>query len=124
MLRKVIPHSLSTISRSLFRSNDLTQGKKTILACLYEAGDAAKNPALLGCKENALGIRKWLEEQGHTYHVVSSKDGPNNEFDKYLPDADIVITTPFHPAYITRERMERAKKLKLAVTAGIGSDHL
>lgn len=30
----------------------------------------------------------------------------------------------FHPGYLTAERLARAKKLKLAVTAGIGSDHV
>ena len=35
-----------------------------------------------------------------------------------------VITTPFWPAYITAERIAKAPKLKLALTAGIGSDHV
>lgn len=35
-----------------------------------------------------------------------------------------MISQPFWPAYITRERMEKAPKLKLAITAGIGSDHV
>ena len=39
-------------------------------------------------------------------------------------DADIVISQPFYPAYITRKRMEMAPKLKMAITAGIGSDHV
>ena len=55
--------------------------------------------------------------------VTSDKDGPNSEFEKHLPDSDIVISQPFWPAYMTRERIEKAKKLKMIVTAGIGSDH-
>src|SRR6202007_2827926 len=39
------------------------------------------------------------------------------------PDAEIVITQPFWPAYMTAERIANAPKLKLIVTAGIGSDH-
>jgi formate dehydrogenase len=35
-----------------------------------------------------------------------------------------VISQPFYPAYLTRERLLMAKKLKLAITAGIGSDHI
>jgi hypothetical protein len=35
-----------------------------------------------------------------------------------------VITTPFWPAYLTPERIAKAPKLKLALTAGIGSDHV
>src|SRR5687768_16020515 len=94
-LRPLLRRGRSYTTKSpLFRENDLTKGKKTVLAVLYDGGDAAKNSALLGCKENALGIRKWLEDQGHKYIATSSKEGPNNEFDKYLPEADIVITTP------------------------------
>lgn len=35
-----------------------------------------------------------------------------------------LISTPFHPAFLTPERIQRAKKLRLALTAGIGSDHV
>ncbi len=44
-------------------------------------------------------------------------------FERELPDAEIVISQPFWPAYMTEERFDKAKKLKLIVTAGIGSDH-
>jgi formate dehydrogenase len=43
--------------------------------------------------------------------------------DKELPDAEVVISQPFWPAYMTAERMAKAPKLKMIVTAGIGSDH-
>ena len=58
--------------------------------------------------------------------VVSadSKEGADSDLDKYLPEADVVITTPFHPGYISAERLSKANKLKLALTAGIGSDHV
>ena len=46
------------------------------------------------------------------------------EVEKLLPETDILITTPFHPCYMTRERFEKAKKLELVLTAGIGSDHI
>ena len=36
----------------------------------------------------------------------------------------MVISQPFWPAYLTAERIAKAPKLKLAVTAGIGSDHV
>lgn len=36
----------------------------------------------------------------------------------------IQIPCSFHPGYLTAERLAKAKKLKLAVTAGIGSDHV
>ena len=41
-----------------------------------------------------------------------------------LIDAEIVISQPFWPAYLTAERIAKAPKLRLAHTAGIGSDHV
>lgn len=79
---------------------------------------------LLGCVSGGLGLRKFLEELGHKVIITSDKDGPNSVFEKELPDADIVISQPFWPAYLTKERIAKAKKLKLAITAGIGSDHV
>lgn len=96
-----------------------------VLAVLYKGGEHAKQvPGLLGTVENELGLRKWLEEQGHTLVTTADKEGTNSEFDRELVDAEVIITTPFHPGYLTKERLEKAKKLKLAVTAGVGSDHV
>jgi formate dehydrogenase len=75
---------------------------------------------LLGSVSGELGLRKFLEDAGHTLVVTSDKDGKNSTFDKELPDADIVISQPFWPAFL----IAKAKKLKLAITAGIGSDHV
>ena len=104
--------------------------------------------------------------------MTSDKDGPDSVFEKELVDADIIISQPFWPAYMTAgqgvvlcrmfsfwewvgrswllekrahggmshfekrlpclkpslpfrhtERFAKAKKLKLIITAGIGSDH-
>ena len=79
---------------------------------------------LLGSVSGALGLRQFLEEQGHTLVVTSDKDGPDSVFEHELPDADVVISQPFWPAYLTAERIAKASNLKLAVTAGIGSDHV
>jgi len=79
--------------------------------------------ALLGSVSGELGLRKYLESNGHTYVVTSSKDGAGSVLDRELEDAEIVISQPFWPAYMTAERIRRAKKLKMIVTAGIGSDH-
>jgi formate dehydrogenase len=78
---------------------------------------------LLGSVSGELGLRKFLEKAGHTLVVTSDKEGPNSEFEKELPDAEVVISQPFWPAYMTKERFDKAKKLKLIITAGIGSDH-
>jgi len=83
-----------------------------------------KPGVLLGSVSGELGLRKFLESQGHTFVVTSDKDGPNSVFERELADAEVVISQPFWPAYLTAERMAKAKKLKLAITAGIGSDHV
>ena len=79
---------------------------------------------LLGCVSGELGLRKFLEDKGHTLVVTSDKDGEGCTADKELVDADIVISQPFWPYYVTREKMETAPNLKMAITAGIGSDHV
>jgi formate dehydrogenase len=79
---------------------------------------------LLGSVSGELGLRKYLESLGHELIVTSDKDGENSVFDQHLADAEIVISQPFWPAYLTAERIARAPRLKLAVTAGIGSDHV
>jgi formate dehydrogenase len=79
---------------------------------------------LLGSVSGELGLRKFLEVGGHELIVTSDKEGPNSVFERNLPDADIVISQPFFPAYLTAERIKKARNLKLAITAGIGSDHV
>ncbi|KAI0048816.1 NAD-dependent formate dehydrogenase [Auriscalpium vulgare] len=96
-----------------------------VLAILYNGFKAAKaEPRLLGTVENELGLRAYLESQGHEYIVTSSKEGPDSDFQKHIADTDILITTPFHPGYLTKELMAKAKNLKVCVTAGVGSDHV
>ena len=82
-----------------------------------------KPGALLGSVSGELGLRKFLETQGHTFVVTSDKDGTSSTLDKELPDTEIIISQPFWPAYMTAERIAKAPKLRLIITAGIGSDH-
>jgi formate dehydrogenase len=98
----------------------------------YPGGQTAPTPKqidftpgeLLGSVSGELGLRKYLEGLGHTLVVTSDKEGEDSVFERELPDAEIVISQPFWPAYLTPQRIAKAKKLKLAVTAGIGSDHV
>src|SRR6187200_3526976 len=79
----------------------------------YPDGQTAPTPKaidfrpgeLLGSVSGELGLRKFLESQGHTFVVTSDKDGPKSVFEKELADADIVISQPFWPAYLTAERI-------------------
>jgi formate dehydrogenase len=79
---------------------------------------------LLGSVSGELGLRKFLQERGHELIVTADKDGPDSVFERELPEAEVVISQPFWPAYLTAERIAKAPKLKLALTAGIGSDHV
>ncbi len=79
---------------------------------------------LLGCVSGELGLRKFLESNGHEFIVTNSKDGDGCDADKHIVDSDIVISQPFFPYYLTKERIAKAKNLKMAITAGIGSDHV
>jgi formate dehydrogenase len=98
----------------------------------YPDGQSTPSPAqidftpgeLLGSVSGALGLRRFLAELGHDFVVTSDKDGPDSRFEHALPEADIVISQPFWPAYLTAERIAKAPNLKLAITAGIGSDHV
>ena len=79
---------------------------------------------LLGSVSGELGLRRFLGDAGHRLTVTSDKDGPDSVFERELPTADVVISQPFWPAYLTAERIAKAPNLKLAITAGIGSDHV
>ena len=98
----------------------------------YPDGQSTPSPSaidfqpgtLLGCVSGELGLRKFLQDAGYELVVTADKDGRNSEFDRHLHDADYVISQPFYPAYMTAERFQNAPKLKAAITAGIGSDHV
>ena len=98
----------------------------------YPDGQSAPTPEatdftpgeLLGSVSGELGLRKFLEDRGHRLVVTSDKDGSDSEFERGLAEAEIVISQPFWPAYLTAERIAKAPQLKLALTAGIGSDHV
>lgn len=79
---------------------------------------------LVGCVSGALGLRPFCEKHGISYVVTDDKEGPNSVFAKEMKDADIVMSQPFFPSYITAERFASAPNLKMCITAGIGSDHV
>ncbi len=89
---------------------------------LYPAPEGGAPPDLLGCAENALGLREWLESEGH--EVVSTSVREGEELTEQLREAEVLITTPFWPVYASREVLQAAPDLKLILTAGVGSDHV
>ncbi|EGV66515.1 formate dehydrogenase (NAD+) [Yamadazyma tenuis] len=99
--------------------------KGKVLLVLYKGGHhAEEQKRLLGCAENELGIRKFVEDHGYELVTTTDKDGPNSVVEKEIETAEIVITTPFFPAYVSKERIQKAKNLKICITAGVGSDHI
>jgi len=98
----------------------------------YPDGQTAPTPSaidftpgeLVGSVSGELGLRRFLEAAGHELVVTSDKEGADSVFDRELPGADVVISQPFWPAYLTAERIAKAPNLRLAITAGIGSDHV
>lgn len=57
---------------------------------MAQGGEASKNPKLLGCVENELGLREFLESKGHRLIVTHDKEGDGCTADKHLPEADVV----------------------------------
>ncbi|WP_205245053.1 hypothetical protein [Leifsonia tongyongensis] len=72
---------------------------------------------LLGSVSGELGLRAFVEAAGHELVVTSDKEGSDSVFNRELADADIVISQPFWPAYLTAERIANAPRLKLAIAA-------
>lgn len=87
-----------------------------VLAILYSGGVAAKEePRLLGTLENELGLREYLESQGHQLlvrnalfvtlyrsltnaaivgQVSDDKEGPDSFFQKHISDVSMSHTFP------------------------------
>lgn len=98
-----------------------TKAIMKVLAVLYPDDHPDRHPDVLASTERGLDLGPLLSGQGH--ELVTTSD-TGDELDTLLTDAEIVITTPFWPLYLGRERIERAKELKLVITAGVGSDHV
>mmetsp|Transcript_3785 Transcript_3785/g.6435 ORF Transcript_3785/g.6435 Transcript_3785/m.6435 type:complete len:404 (+) Transcript_3785:41-1252(+) len=123
------PSVLNSVSIRTFAKES-----QKIVCTLYPGGEAGRrNSNILGCAENALGLKKYLEDLGHTFVVTTDKENEVDkdgnvirvcEFEQELQDANVVISQPFYPGYITPERISKSPNLKLAITAGVGSDHV
>src|SRR5699024_2274806 len=71
-------------------------------------------------KEEALGLKDFLKDTDNKLYIITE----DKEVDEHLEDMDVIISSPFLPAYMTEERIKKAQNLKIAITAGIGSDHV
>ncbi len=89
-------------------------------------GSHIKLGQMLGSVSGELGLRKYVESKGYDLIVTDSKDGPDCELERILKTrrVECVISQPFYPAYMTRERIAMSPDLRMCLTAGIGSDHV
>lgn len=78
-----------------------------VVAVLYPGGDAADNPEVLGCAENALGLRETLEEHGHELVSTTEREGEGLLGD--LRDADFSSPRPSGPSTSRRRCWVRRK---------------
>src|SRR5690625_5414828 len=70
--------------------------------------------------EHALDLPSFLKNTDHELVILDSDD----DVDEHLSDMDVIISSPFLPAYITKERVKKTHNLKLAITTGVGSTHV
>ena len=84
----------------------------------YPGGQTAPSPKaidftpgeLLGSVSGELGLRKFLESNGHTLFVTSDKDGKDSVLEQHLHDVDVIISEHVHHS-VRQLRVE------------LGSDH-
>ncbi|KAH0705936.1 hypothetical protein KY285_012230 [Solanum tuberosum] len=68
----------SSTAHSLSSTIFASPGPKKIVGVFSKANEYAEmNYHFLGCAENALGIREWLDSKGHQYIVTPEKEGPD-----------------------------------------------
>ncbi|MFD1675769.1 NAD-dependent formate dehydrogenase [Alicyclobacillus fodiniaquatilis] len=91
------------------------------IVAVFPESEANKNENQLLSTEKALGLQSFLEERHHELVIISDTA---TQLEPHLKDMSVVISSPFYPAYITKEIAAKAPNLKLAITAGVGSDHV
>ncbi len=62
-----------------------------------------------------------LEALGHEAVALTDAEA---ELEQHLPTADVLIATPFWPAYLSKEKIDKAPNLRLILPAGVGSDQI
>ncbi|KAH8105968.1 hypothetical protein BXZ70DRAFT_998120 [Cristinia sonorae] len=71
-----------------------------VLAIFYSGGATSKEePRLLDILENKIGLHhEYLEAQGRELLVSDDQEGADSSFQEHIVDAEVLITTPFHPS--------------------------
>jgi hypothetical protein len=76
------------------------------------------------CTTISMQRKETLTLSGASIHARRCYKKKFGNLSKQLPTINILITTPFHPANMTKDRIQKAKNLELIVTAGVGSDRI
>lgn len=85
----ILTREILTVGKSSARPLRGNSGGVTQTVCIYSGSKlrvlqggkhATDVPELLGTTDNELGIRKWLEDQGHTLVTTHDKEGENSQF--------------------------------------------
>lgn len=92
-----------------------------IVALFPEATNEANSNQLLD-DSHALDLKAYLEKFDEDIEFIVVNN--DQDIDQHIEDMDVVISAPFLPAYMDDKRINKASKLKLAITAGVGSDHV
>ncbi|WP_085522812.1 NAD-dependent formate dehydrogenase [Tuberibacillus sp. Marseille-P3662] len=90
------------------------------IVALFPETQKDNNNQLLST-EKALGLRPFLEEKGHELVIISDTE---SQLEPHLKDMSVIISSPFFPAYVNEDLIQKAPQLQLAITAGVGSDHV
>ena len=98
----------------------------------YANGQTAPTPKglgfkpgeLVGCVSGELGLQELLRSSVTNSSSLATRTRPTLSSTSICRTRRSSISQPFWPAYLTPERIAKAKKLRLALTAGIGSDHV
>ena len=69
-------------------------------------------------------MRKNPQFNGHTLIVTSDKDGSDSGLERSCQTPRLLFHSRFGQRILQPERIAKAPQLKLAITAGIGSDHV
>src|SRR3712207_3471868 len=77
-------------------------------------GRRGDSGGVAGCADEALGLREWIEDQGHELVTTTAMED-DDELYEHLQDAEVLITTPFWPVYADKEVLDQAPNLRLCI---------
>lgn len=74
---------------------------------LFPSDPSGKSENQLLNDRYALGIESFLEDKDHEFVIINSDE----EVDQHLEDMEVIISSPFLPAYMDENRLEKLLNL-------------